>query len=186
MSTQNIGPGDRDFENSVKTRSANDREVAYRNGYANGKVTEQIQRDRQVQQAQLYEENARLRNDNGASLGLVIGMLLAATAVVVGAIVYMDSGAGNQGAVTPTAPTPEATTPPPAPETTVIERTIERTQEVVPTPVPVQPPQVNVEVTPPPVEQVSPAPAPVAPPSPVSEPAPAPAPQTNEPVLQNP
>jgi hypothetical protein len=157
MSNQNIDPNNRDFQASVNTRPVTNNEVAYRDGYVRGKVAEQSEQDRRrALDARIYEENARLRSDNGVSTGLILGMVLAAVAAVIGGIVYVDSDAGNRGVVPP-----EAVSPEPANETTIIERTVERTQEVVPAPPEVTLPDVNVDVTPPPAAE-QPVPAPEA------------------------
>lgn len=143
MSTRNTDPRNRDFETSINTRPATSDEIAYRDGYIRGKSAEQLEYDRRrAAEARMHEENARLRADNGVSTGLILGLVLAAVAAVVGGLVYVSSTDGV-GTVTPT---PEATTPEPANETTVIERTIERTQEVVPAPSAVEPPEINVEL----------------------------------------
>jgi hypothetical protein len=89
--------------------------------------------------------------------------VLAAVAAVVGGALYVFNA--DQSTV---APTPEATTPQPTNnDTTIIQRTIERTREVVPAPSNVQTPPVNVEITPP----AQPAPE-TAPPQPAPEAAP--------------
>ncbi len=157
MPAHNTDPQDQDFDKSINTRPVTNDEVAYRDGYVRGKSAEQIEQDRlRATDARVYEENARVRADNGVSAGLLLGLVLAAVAAVVGGAIYVYTA--DQGAVTPT---PEATTPQPANnDTTIIQRTIERTREVVPVPSNVQtPPPVNVEITTP----AAPAPAPAAP-----------------------
>ncbi|MFQ4135579.1 hypothetical protein PGN35_004600 [Nodosilinea sp. PGN35] len=156
MSARNNNPRNRDFETSINTRPATRDEIAYRDGYIRGKSAEQLEYERRrAAEARMHEENARLRADNGVSVGLVLGLVLAAVAAVVGGIVYVSS---TDGTVTPT---PEATTPEPANnETTIIERTIERTQEVVPAPRTVETPQINVELNNPLEQNSAPAPAP--------------------------
>ncbi|PZU99494.1 MAG: hypothetical protein DCF32_18665 [Leptolyngbya sp.] len=166
MSTRNTNPRNQDFESSVNARPATPDEVAYRDGYVSGKSTEQLEQERRrAEEARIYEENARLRADNGVSTGLILGLVLAAVAVVVGAVAYVYSDA-NDGTLipVPAAPAPETQTPEPTNETTIIERTIERTQEAVPVPTApapsapaptVQPPDINVELNNP----VAPAPS---------------------------
>ncbi|WP_035985924.1 hypothetical protein [Leptolyngbya sp. KIOST-1] len=170
MSTRNRKTDDirsRDFESSINTRPVTNDEVAYRNGYVRGKSAEQLEQERRrATEARIYEENARLRSDNGVSAGLILGLALAALAAVIGGLIYVYSEETNPGAVTPT---PEATSPEPATnETTIIERTIERTQEVIPSPAPVQTPEVNVELN-------TPAPAPAQPEPATNQAQPAPA-----------
>ncbi|MEA5448928.1 hypothetical protein VB780_10140 [Leptolyngbya sp. CCNP1308] len=172
MSTRNTDPRNRDFETSINTRPATSDEIAYRDGYIRGKSAEQLEYERRrAAEARMHEENARLRADNGVSTGLILGLVLAAVAAVVGGIVYVSSTDGvGTVAPTPEATTPEATTPEPANETTVIERTIERTQEVVPAPSTVEPPEINVELNNP--LEAAPATAPEAAPETAPEAAP--------------
>jgi hypothetical protein len=165
MSTQNTdpnNPNNRDFQQSINARPATNDELAYRDAYVQGKVAEQREQDRRrALDARIYQENARLRADNGVSTGLVLGLVLAAVAAVIGGALYVYSDAGDGSIVAPV--TPEATTPEPASDTTIIERTIERTQEVVPAPSDITLPDVNVNVTPPPAPQPNPAPEAVEP-----------------------
>ncbi|WP_017300148.1 hypothetical protein [Nodosilinea nodulosa] len=162
MSTRNTDRRDRDFESSISARPVTKDEIAYRDGYVRGKSAEQLEYERRrAAEARIYEENARLRADNGLSIGLILGLILAAVAAVVGGLIYVYSDADTPGAV---APTPETTSPEPASnnKTTVIERTIERTREAVPVPSSVQPPDINVEVPSTPEQPSSPAPTPSA------------------------
>lgn len=165
MPIRNTDPYDRDFTNSINTRPASSDEIAYRDGYVRGKSAEQIEQDRRrAANARRYESDARMRADNGVSTGLLLGLVLAAAAAVVGGALFLISA--DQGTVTPTpeATTPQPVNPQPANDTTIIQRTIERTREVVPAPTNGQTPPANVETTPQPVpETVAPAPAPVAP-----------------------
>lgn len=172
MSTRNTNPRNQDFDTSINARPVTKDEVAYRDGYVNGKSTEQLEQERRrAEEARIYEENARLRADNGVSTGLILGVVLAAVAVVVGAVAYVYSDA-NDGRLIPVpqAPAPEAPAPEPTNETTIIERTIERTQEAVPVPTApaptVEPPDINVELNNP----VAPAPS-AAPETPSAAPA---------------
>lgn len=161
MATQNPNPNSQDFDTSVNARPATRDEIAYRDGYVRGKAAEQREYDRRrAAEARMYEENARLRADNGVSTGLILGFVLAGVAAVVGGALYVYNDMS-----TPTA-TPEATTPQePSTDTTIIQRTIERTREVVPAPTQIQLPEVNPEIN-----VTPPAPAPEAE---SSEPAPA-------------
>ncbi|MBE9160708.1 hypothetical protein IQ265_28370 [Nodosilinea sp. LEGE 06152] len=167
MATRNTDPRNRDFEASINARPVTNDEIAYRDGYVRGKSTQQLEQERRrAAEARIYEENARLREDSGVSTGLILGLTLAALAAVIGGLIYVYSEENATPGVTN--PTPEAVTPEPANnETTIIERTIERTQEVVPAPSSVQPPEVNVELNNP-VQAPAPAPAqPEAPAAPV-------------------
>lgn len=120
-----------------------------------GKSGEQLEQDRlRAIDARRHKENARLRTDNGISTGVIVGFVLAAVAAVFGGVLYLYNNDGQSQV----APTPEVTSPVPTNETTIIERTIERTQEAVPTPTRVEPPQINVEVTPAPAPAPAPAP----------------------------
>ncbi len=177
MSTHNTDPNNQDFETSINARPVTPDEVAYRDGYVSGKSADQLEQERRrADEARVHEENARLRADNGVSTGLILGLVLAAVAVVVGAVAYVYSDA-NDGAIisVPQAPAPEAQTPEPPNETTIIERTIERTQEVVPAPSNTEPPEINVELNNP-VQQAPSAP-PAAPSAAPAAPSAAPASQ---------
>ncbi|MGF1520271.1 MAG: hypothetical protein ACFCVB_21060 [Nodosilinea sp.] len=165
MSTQNIDPDNRNkapnpkpFEATVNSRPVTPDEIAYRDGYVRGKSAEQLEADRRrAVAARRHEENARLRADNGVSTGVILGFVLAAVATIFGGVLYLYN---NNDSQSPVDPTPEATSPEPAHETTIIERTIERTQAVIPAPAPsrVEPPQIKVEVTPAPAPAPAPAP----------------------------
>ncbi|MGB3310723.1 MAG: hypothetical protein WBG32_10770 [Nodosilinea sp.] len=167
MATQNTDPRNQEFDASINARPVTNDEIAYRDGYVRGKSAEQLEQERRrAAEARLYEENARLKADSGASAGLILGLALAALAAVVGGLiyVYLDDTAPDTAV-----PTPEAVTPEPANETTIIERTVERTQEVIPAPSSAQPPDINVELnTPEPAP--APAPAPAAPVQPEASP----------------
>ncbi|MBD1915539.1 MULTISPECIES: hypothetical protein [Cyanophyceae] len=163
MATRNNNPRNQDFDASINARPVTPDEVAYRDGYVSGKSADQLEQERRrAEEARVHEENAKLRTDNGISTGLILGLVLAAVAVVVGAVAYVYSDA-NDGAIisVPQAPAPEVQTPEPPNETTIIERTIERTQEVVPAPSNVEPPEINVELNNP--VQQAPSAAPAAP-----------------------
>lgn len=145
MPNQSNDPRNQNFEASTNTRPATDDEIAYRNGYVRGKSAEQLEQERRrAAEARVYEENARLRADNGASAGLILGWAFAAAAALVGGLVYIYSTDATSGVANPTleAPSPE----PASSETTIIERTVDRPQEVVPAPSSVQPPEIDVEL----------------------------------------
>ncbi|NMF83206.1 hypothetical protein [Nodosilinea sp. P-1105] len=130
---------DREFVDSIQTRPVTPDEVAYRDGYVHGMSAEQTQqRQLRDRDARFYEQEAQARASNGAASGVFIGFLLALIAAVVGGIAFlaMDSGnPGDPGTTEP--PTSEA----PTQDTTIIDRTIDRTQEIVP--IPVTPTQSN-------------------------------------------
>lgn len=177
MPIRNTDAYDRDFTDSVNARPVTKDEVAYRDGYVRGKSAEQLEQERRrAADARVYEANARARADDGVSIGLVMGLVLAAVAAVLGGALYFYNA--DQGTVTPapetTTPqpgTPQPVAPPPATpqssnnDTTIIQRTIERTREVVPVPSNVQTPPANVEINPP----AEPAPQ-TAPPAPEADP----------------
>jgi hypothetical protein len=139
------------FDETITTRPATDREIAYRNGYVQGRALEQTENyRRRTMQARIREQQARLRAENGAASGVIIGFLIALIAAVVGSIVYF---AGDRN---PEVQTPEPATTAPEPtnqETTIIERTIERTQQAIPVPQRQAPsnqgdqPIINIELT---------------------------------------
>lgn len=168
MSPQNPNPRNQNFETSVNTRPVTKDEIAYRDGYVSGKSAQQLEQERRrAAEARIYEENARLRANDGMSTGLILGLTLAAVAAAVGGLFYVYSEENlSPGTATPT---PEAVSPEPASnETTIIERTVERTQEVIPAPSSAQPPEVNVELNNP-----LQSPAPSAPAQPEASEAPA-------------
>lgn len=181
MSSQDTDPStnpkNRNFQDSINTRPATADELAYRDGYVRGQVAKQRENaERRALESRIYEENARRQANEGASIGLVLGLTLAALAAIIGGLFYVYNDTNNPE---PIAPTPEATTPEPTSETTIIERTIERTQEVVPTPSQITLPDVNVDVTPPPAAQPSATPE-AAEPTNTAEPS-ATEPNTSEP-----
>lgn len=112
--------------------------TAYKDGYVQGRVSEQ----------RLNEENQRVRDNDNAASGLVIGILLTSLAgIVIGLLFFL-----NQRNETPTpASAPPVTAPSSAPasqpsnnRTTIIERT---KTEVIPVPQqPVAVPDVNITV----------------------------------------
>ncbi|PZO40403.1 MAG: hypothetical protein DCF17_11925, partial [Shackletoniella antarctica] len=97
MSTQNIDPDNRSkpsnpepFEATVNSRPVTQDEIAYRDGYVQGKSADQLEEDRRrAAQARAYEENARLRADNGVSTGVILGLILAVVAAVFGGVFYL-------------------------------------------------------------------------------------------------
>jgi hypothetical protein len=133
MPNNNQTEGDR-AQSTVTGRAATSEEVAFRNGYVNGRSTE---RDRAIRYEQ---QRANAQANNGVATGLTISLLLVAVAGLFGAIAYSLTGPSNPTETTvETAPEPE-----PVENTTIIDRTIERTQEVVPAPPEVNLPDVNI------------------------------------------
>ncbi|MBD1865802.1 hypothetical protein H6F95_00520 [Cyanobacteria bacterium FACHB-471] len=102
--------------------------ASYQNGYTQGRVVER----------QAYEENLRVRDDNSASRGLLLGILLTSLlGLTVGALYFV-----NQQSQTPVVPVPVPVEPQEETETNnteVRERIIERTREIVPVPQPQAP-----------------------------------------------
>jgi hypothetical protein len=128
--------GDREFElanqdlvnrnpsvgNGNRTASHN----SYQNGYVQGRVAER----------RAYEESLRTRDNNNASGGLLLGILLTSLlGLTVGALFFI-----NQQSQAPVVPVPipaEPETPNTETNNTEIrERVIERTRELVPVPQP--------------------------------------------------
>lgn len=158
--------------NPANIRKAEPDEVAYRDGYVQGRASE---RNLQSTNRQLEYTNQRVREDNQAVSGVVVGLVLASIVGAIAGILYFLS---QNPAV---APAPEATQAQPvAPEppvierqTTVIERTVDRVREVEPPAVP----EVEVNIPSPQlpaVEPVQPQPEAVQP-NPTEAPAEAPA-----------
>jgi hypothetical protein len=118
---------------------------SYQNGYVQGRVAER----------QAYEANLRVRDDNNASRGLLLGILLTSLlGLTAGALYFV-----NQQSQAPIVPVPVPVEPEePNTETNnteIRERVIERTRELVPVPQPQAPaPQQSV-----------PEPAPAVPPT---------------------
>ncbi|MBD2058574.1 hypothetical protein H6F88_21675 [Oculatella sp. FACHB-28] len=100
--------------------------ASYQNGYTQGRVVER----------QAYEENLRVRDDNSASRGLLLGILLTSLlGLTVGALYFV-----NQQSQTPVVPVPvEPQEETETNNTEVRERIIERTREIVPVPQPQAP-----------------------------------------------
>lgn len=193
--------GDR-FEESINGRPATRSEVAYRDGYVNGRVTEH---ENQNDRARIYARNQEIRDNDNAARGLLLGFLLTALVGIVGGLAFFFTYANRENeSVEPAstivvpdrdpAPSPAANEPQNSGENpTVIERTIENTREYVPVPQqqpsPAPAPRVQVNTPPPaaPDVEVNVPPAPpqsleAQPSSTQNNPAPAAtqAPQTNQ------
>ena len=129
----------------------------YREGYTQGRPVDQ----------QRYEADQQVRDNDNAGRGLLVGLILAGTAALVGGGLYLL----NQNNQTPapverTIVVPGAA-PSPSPSPQVRERIIER-DRLVPVPqAPAQAPKVNITI---PQPQQS---APAAQPAPATQPAPA-------------
>ena len=120
----------------IKSAAPSSQATSYRNGYFQGRVSEQ----------RLSEENARIRETDGAARGLMIGILLTAlTGLVVGAtfLITQRNSTPVPASSPVTVPAPASNSQPTQNKTTVIERTT----ELVPVPQePVVVPDVNVTV----------------------------------------
>lgn len=106
-------------------------EVSYQEGYRTGRDSEQL----------LQQEAYAAREENSAASGLMIGFALATLAALAGGTIYFLNARNEP--VQQTAPSTQVVPVPvpnnsPSPsskqETTIIERTIERTQKAVPVP----------------------------------------------------
>lgn len=106
-------------------------EVAYREGYRTGRDSERL----------YQQEASSVREENSAASGLIIGLALASLAALAGGTIYFLN-ARNE----PSKQTAPATQVVPVPvpdnsqprtnnkETTIIERTIDKTQKAIPVP----------------------------------------------------
>lgn len=122
-------------------------EVAYREGYQTGRDSERLSQ----------QETYSAREENSAASGLIIGLALASLAALAGGTIYFLNARNEP--VEKTAPSTQVV---PVPdnsqprtnnkETTIIERTIDKTQKAIP--VPQQPatnsdadaPNINIEL----------------------------------------
>ncbi len=150
----------------VHGRPATNSERAYRDGYVEGRVSEQ---GTQGQREQVAESN-------GVANGIILGGLLAAiVGLGTAAFVYFNRPpvAATRSVNQPAAPvaTPKPSSSVPTNQTTVIERTIEKAA-----------PPAEVKVIE--VPQAAPVPAPAAPPqsAPASQASPAPASPSSSPA----
>jgi len=134
--------GSNDSQDNVHGRKVTPHEVSYRDGYVEG---QSVERSQVVSDQYAREET---RESNGVASGLVIGLAFAAIAALVAGGLYLTTR--NE---TNTAPVAAPASPQPQRNTTIIERTIERTKEAAPV---IQPPDVQINVP-------QPAPAPAAP-----------------------
>jgi hypothetical protein len=165
------------IENTVLGREVTPEEVAYRDGLVQGRTQQEeriYQEELRLRQARQQAVAAR-RSNNGAFLGVALTVVVLITGGVIWAAAFYNRDPAptqpEQNVEVPAAPdTPET----PQSETTIIERTIDRTREVVPSP-----PQVIERTVPAPTQpapQAQPAPTQQAPaqPAPESQSAPEP------------
>lgn len=156
MDQEDASLSDREVGNVTPSRPATDNEVAYRDGYVQGKSVEQVQQHRmRARESDIYARETRLRENNGASSGVLIGFLLALIAAVVGGILYFANN--DAGDVQPVNNQPPATETPNQ-DTTIIERTIDRSQEIIPVPVTPREPAGNDAAPAQPEAETAPAP----------------------------
>lgn len=133
--------------------------VDYQDGYTQGRAVEQHR----------YEANQQVRDNDNAGRGLLVGLILAGTAALVGGGLYLLNQSNQPPApVERTIVVPGAApSPSPSPSPQVRERIIER-DRLVPVPqAPAQAPRVNITIPQP--QQ----PAPAAQSAPARQPAPA-------------
>lgn len=121
--------------------------VDYRDGYVQGRAVEQHR----------YEANQQIRDNDNAGRGLLVGIILAGTAALVGGALYLLNQSNNTPApVNSTIVVPGgAASPKASPSPEVRERIIER-DRIVPVPqAPTEAPKVNITLpqSPAPVQQ---------------------------------
>lgn len=153
------------LQNEIHSRKATPDEIAYRDGYVEGQSSERSQalRDQYAREQYARDQYAReqIRESNGVANGMLIGLSLAVIAGLVASAIYFVNRSESPAPQTPvTAP---ASPQPQQRNTTIIERTIERTREATPD---VQVPDVQV-----PDVQIN-VPEPAAPTTRDSQPAP--------------
>lgn len=154
----NLSDSNDSQDDNVHGRKVTPSEASYRDGYVEGQA---VERSQAVGDQYAREE---VHESNGVASGMVIGLAFAAVVGLVGGGLYFATR-GEPDTVPVAAPAPAS--PQPQRNTTIIERTIERTKEAAPS---VQAPDVKINVQQP-APAVAPAVAPAAP-------APAPAPAT--------
>jgi hypothetical protein len=137
--------------NSGESNVVNPNPVDYKDGYTQGRAVEQHR----------YEANQQVRDNDNAGRGLLVGIILAGTAAIVGGALYLLNQSNHTPApVNSTIVVPGAAASPsvsPSPE--VRERVIER-DRIVPVPqAPAQAPRVNITIPQPsaPATQAAPA-----------------------------
>lgn len=140
----NLPPQQTNLQGSTNARPATRNEVAYRNGYVQG----QNAKDRNLAaEERLAHERARYdlqasRDNENAARGLLLGIFVMALLGLVGGALFLfnQREENNLPTIIPVPqnnqPQNQAAPPSPKQETTIIERTIDRTQEVIPVPAP--------------------------------------------------
>ncbi len=106
------------LDDSINARPVTRSEVAYRDGYVRGQMAEKR-----------WQNTQRARDNNNTIGGILLGILLAASAGLA-AIVFYSLNYSNEPTSNPQVTEPSNSEQ----ETTIIERTIERTQEIIPVP----------------------------------------------------
>lgn len=163
--------GNQNVDRTVNTRNVTPAEVAYRDGYVQGKTAsnDPLQSERQLN-----------RESDSAASGFLTGAVI--TAVVgAGLAMYFFVYQAQRVPVKTTAPTPA---PKVEKETKIIEKTTDRVLEIMPSPIAVPPAPTNVEITlpnPPSAPATQPAQAPSATEQPVQ-----PSAQPTQPASPNP
>ena len=150
------------LDQSINARPANPSE-SYRDGYVEGREENHLQQQEynRAREQQIREENS---GTNGVLLGLALTSLVA---LIFGTIFFLSQR--NETPTQTEITIPEETEPLQESEPDVIERTVERTEEIVPVPQESSPP----EVTPPPQVEINvPEPQPEPVPQPSAEPTP--------------
>lgn len=130
---------------SVTGRKVTADEVAYRNGYVQGRSIEMQAHDK----AMAHERHrAQRAADNNLATGLLLGLLVTGVAGIVGGIVYFYNPQNATAPVEAPEAVTETETAPTQVEnnTTIIERTIERTREIVPAPSEISLPDVEINL----------------------------------------
>ncbi len=115
-----------DDDDSVNARPVTSNEVNYNDGYAHGRVNENLRQQEQ-----------KVREENNSMGGLLLGILITGFVGLIAGTTFFFyyNQRGDTDSTTPVPETPAATEPQDQPRnTTIIERTIERTKDVVPVP----------------------------------------------------
>lgn len=161
-------PEDADpFDQNINPRPE-DSSTSYRDGYVEGRA------DKRLQQQEYNRAREEQIRENSGTNGVLFGVALTALVTLIfGTIFFLTQRNETPTQTEITVPEEETS---PETETNVIERTVERTQEIVPVPQQSSPPEIdvpapNVEINVPASEpEPSPEPA-TEPQEPVAEPA---------------
>src|SRR6478672_704000 len=141
-------PSNRDTPRSLDQTGNVSEPVSYEEGYLNGRSSER----------RLQEDSYIARENNNAASGLVLGLAIAAlVGIAGGAFIYMNQRQDSPRQQILPIPVPNSSQPQSQPkttqkDTTIIERTVNKTKEVIP--VPQQPapapqqkaPEININV----------------------------------------